>query len=324
MSPERLSKVPRRIAFAGTPQFAATILARMLDAGLPVSVVLTQPDRPAGRGRKLTASAVKLRAEQAGLAVLQPESLRREEALAELAAYAPDLLVVAAYGLILPKTVLELPAFGCLNVHASLLPRWRGAAPVERAIMAGDSETGACIMQMDAGLDTGPVRLARSVPITATITGGELEAQLAELGAGALQEVIGAMDDHPPAPQPEQGVCYAHKLTREDARIDFQDHAATIARRIRAMNPSKPVAVLANGVRMQMLRAIHRDSTPSVHKPGAVLSCRDDGIDIACGSGTLTLLEARVVRGKGTLMDAATLLRTQNDLLYPGACLETA
>ena len=319
-----MSTQPRRIAFAGTPHFAATILARMLDAGLPVTVVLTQPDRPAGRGRKLTASAVKHCAEEAGLPILQPESLRRDEALADLAAHEPDLLVVAAYGLILPKTVLDLPAFGCLNVHASLLPRWRGAAPVERAIMAGDSETGACIMQMDAGLDTGPVRLARPLPITASITGGELEAQLAELGASALLEVLASLDDHAPIPQPEEGVCYAHKLTREDAQIDFQDHASTIARRIRAMNPSKPVAVLANGVRMQLLRALHKDSTPASKTPGAVLSCREDGIDIACGSGTLTLLEARVVRGKSAVMDAATLNRTQNDLLHPGARLEPA
>lgn len=296
----------------------------MLEASLPVNVVLTQPDRHAGRGRKLSASPVKQRAAEAGLPVMQSESLRREEALAELAAYEPDLLVVAAYGLILPKNVLELPAFGCLNVHASLLPRWRGAAPVERAIMAGDSETGACIMQMDAGLDTGPVRLARPLPITATTTGGELEEQLAELGASALLAVIDAMDAHPPVAQPEEGVCYAHKLTREDAQIDFQDHAAGIARRIRAMNPSKPVAVLANGVRMQLLRAIHKDASLASPRPGTVMSCREDGIDIACGSGTLTLLEGRVVRGKASWMDAATLARTQNDLLYPGACLEPA
>lgn len=318
-----MSNAPRRIAFAGTPNFAATILARLLDAQLPVSVVLTQPDRPAGRGRKLTASAVKRCAEAAGLPVLQLQSLRREEALADLAAYQPDLMVVAAYGLILPQTALDLPALGCLNVHASLLPRWRGAAPVERAIMAGDSETGVCIMQMEAGLDTGPVRLARRLPITASITGGELEAQLAELGADALLKVLAALDDHPPKPQPEEGVCYAHKLIREDAQIDFQDHASTIARRIRAMNPSKPVAVLANGVRIQVLRAIHSE-TASAHAAGVVIACSEHGIDIACGHGTLTLLEARVVRGKGTVMDAVTLARTQNDLLYPGACLEPA
>ncbi|MCC5886667.1 MAG: methionyl-tRNA formyltransferase [Gammaproteobacteria bacterium] len=322
-SPERVSTPPRRIAFAGTPNFAATILARMLAAGLPVNVVLTQPDRPAGRGRKLTASPVKQGAEAAGIPVLQPASLRAAAALGEVARYQPDLMVVAAYGLILPQAALDLPASGCLNVHASLLPRWRGAAPVERAIMAGDGETGVCIMQMEAGLDTGPVRLARSLPIPPATTGGELEAQLAELGAEALLEVIAALDQYPPAPQPEAGVCYAHKLSREDARIDFQEPAAAAARRICAMNPSKPVAVLSNGVRIQLLRAIHGEDGGS-DVPGTVLSCSGDGIRIACGSGTLHLLEARVIRGKGTLMDAASLARTQSDLLYPGVCLDPA
>ncbi len=318
-----MSKQPSRIAFAGTPTFAARILVRMLSAELPVTVVLTQPDRPAGRGRKLTASAVKQCAQAAGIPVLQPESLRRADALADLAVYAPDLMVVAAYGLILPQAVLDLPASGCLNVHASLLPRWRGAAPVERAIMAGDTETGVCIMQMEAGLDTGPVRLARHLPVTAGMTGGELEAQLAELGASALIEVLAAPDDHPPRPQPEEGICYAKKITREDARIDFTNPASHIARRICAMNPSKPVAVLANGVRIQLLRAVHSKDSGS-GAPGTIESCAEDGIRIACGSGTLNLLEARVVRGKGTLMDAATLVRTQSDVLFPGGCLEPA
>ncbi|MCC5872324.1 MAG: methionyl-tRNA formyltransferase [Gammaproteobacteria bacterium] len=318
-----MSTPPRRIAFAGTPNFAATILERMLAAGLPVNVVLTQPDRPAGRGRKMTASPVKRCAEVAGIPILQPASLRTAEARSDLSHYAPDLMVVAAYGLILPQAVLDLPASGCLNVHASLLPRWRGAAPVERAIMAGDTVTGVCIMQMEAGLDTGPVRLARQLPVPPATTGGELEAQLAELGAGALLDVIGAPDEHPATPQPEEGVCYAHKLTREDARIDFQEPAAAVARRICAMNPSKPVAVVSHGVRIQLLRAIHSEDAGS-GEAGRVLSCSEDGIRIACGSGTLHLLEARVVRGKGTRMDAATLARTQNDLLHPGACLESA
>lgn len=295
----------------------------MLAAGLPVNVVLTQPDRPAGRGRKVKASAVKQCALAAGLPVLQPPSLRPADAVAELAAYEPDLMVVAAYGLILPRTVLDLPASGCLNVHASLLPRWRGAAPVERAIMAGDSETGVAIMQMEAGLDTGPVRLARKLPIPPGMTGGELEAELAEVGASALLEVLADLASYPPRPQPEEGVCYAHKLTREDACIDFRERAADLALRICALNPSKPVAVVVNGVRMQLLRAVSCDH-PASGVPGTLLSCSGDGIRIACGSGTLNLLEARVIRGKGTVMDAATLARTQRDLLHPGACLEPA
>lgn len=314
---------PRRIAFAGTPSFAATILARLLAAGEDICLVLTQPDRPAGRGRKLRPSPVKALATEAGLPLQQPASLRDAAAVAELAAKAPDVLVVAAYGLILPATVLDLPAAGCLNVHASLLPRWRGAAPVERAIMAGDEETGVCIMQMDVGLDTGPVRLTRRLPIGPTMTGGELEAELAELGASALLQVLADPAGHPPEPQPETGVCYAHKLQREDSVADFDTDAATLARRIRALNPGKPVAVTADGVRMQLLRARDRNDG-STAAPGTITVAANGEILIACGGGHLELLEARVLRGKSTVMDASTLLRTQGDLLTPGQRLVAA
>ncbi len=318
-----MSTSPRRIVFAGTPTFAASILGRMLTANLPVCAVLTQPDRPAGRGRRLTASPVKQRALEAGLPIAQPGSLRGPDAQAALAALAPDLLVVAAYGLILPQAVLDLPEHGCLNVHASLLPRWRGAAPVERAIMAGDTETGVCIMQMDAGLDTGPVRLARSRSIGALETGGELESALASLGAEALLDVLADLAQHPAVPQPDTGATYASKLTREDARIDFADPACEVGRRIRAMNPSKPVAVIRDGIRVQLLRAIGMD-TPCDAAPGTVVAVQAEGLDVACGDGVLRILEARVLRGKSSVMDAATLARTQADLLHEGAQLEPA
>ncbi len=314
---------PQRLVFAGTPAFAASILRRMLEAGLPIHAVLTQPDRPAGRGRRLTASPVKQLAREASLTVHQPSSLKRTEDRAELAALAPDLLVVAAYGLILPQAVLDLPAYGCLNVHASLLPRWRGAAPVERAIMAGDQATGVCIMQMDAGLDTGPVRLRRRCTIGAHETGGELTAKLAELGAAALIEVLADLPGHPPEPQPEAGFTYARKLGAEDARLDLGSDAETQARRIRAMNPSKPIAATVAGTRLQLLRANAVNSVTAA-APGTILSTDADGVAIACRKGVLRILEARVLRGKSSVMDAATLMRTQHDLLYPGALLEPA
>lgn len=314
---------PQRIVFAGTPAFAATILKRMLEAGLPVAAVLTQPDRPAGRGRRVTASPVKVLGLEAGLPVHQPASLKRAEDRADLLDLAPDLLVVAAYGLILPPAVLELPGHGCLNVHASLLPRWRGAAPVERAIMAGDTDTGVCIMQMDAGLDTGPVRLSRSCTIGALETGGELTARLAELGAAALLDVLADLPGHPCEPQPEAGITYAHKLAAEDARCDWADGAESLARRIRALNPSKPVAATIAGVRVQLLRATARAVTASA-APGTILTLDDDGIAVACSDDVLQIVEARVVRGKASVMDAPALARTQGDLLHPGARLEPA
>ena len=315
----------RRIAFAGTPTFAATILARMLAADLPICAVMTQPDRPAGRGRRLTASPVKQLAALQGLPLLQMPSLRRPEALEALADFGPDLLVVAAYGLILPPAVLDLPRHGCLNVHASLLPRWRGAAPVERAIMAGDAVTGVCIMEMEAGLDTGPVRHCRERPIGALETGGEVEAALAILGAEALIEVLRAFDDprFEPRPQPEQGVTYAEKITRDDARIAFDAPADAVARRIRALNPKQPVAVQVNGVRMQLLRASANPASPPANAvPGTLCALEAERLVIACGEGCLELFEARLIRGKAREMDAATLRRTAGDLLVPGVRLE--
>lgn len=312
-----------RIVFAGTPAFAATILQRLLQGRAPVVGVLTQPDRPSGRGRKLMPSPVKTLAQDHDLAVQQPVSLRDDDALTQLAELQPDLMIVAAYGLILPRSVLELPVLGCWNVHASLLPRWRGAAPVERAIMAGDRETGTCIMQMDAGLDTGPVRHCRAVPIRADMTGGELEAALAELGSEALLEVLAdaGAERFAPCPQASEGVTYAHKLQRQDSLANFHVSAQACADQIRALNPKMPVTASAAGTSMKLLQATALTAS-SKEPPGTILRLTAEGLDVACREGVLRIQQARIIRGKAAIMDAPTLARTAADLLQPGARLE--
>lgn len=297
----------RRIVFAGSPDFAVTQLDALCAAELPVVGVLSQPDRPAGRRRRLQPTPVKARALDLGLPVATPASLRRGEGPEQLAAMAPDLLVVAAYGLILPPAILALPGLGALNVHASLLPRWRGAAPVERAIMAGDAETGVCIMEMEAGLDTGPVRLERRTPIGAEETGGELEARLATLGAEALLQVLADLDGHAPVPQPEAGVTYASKLGREDAELDFSADAEALARRIRALVPRLPAAVATpDGTRLKLLaaRSVPGDAAEA---PGTVLAIDRDGLLLATGAGRLLLTALQVVGGKGTQLTGPDL-----------------
>lgn len=313
---------PERIVFAGSPAFAATVLEALLDAGAPVVGVLTQPDRPAGRGRQLTPPPVKVLATARDVPVAQPPGLRRPANRAALEAFEPDLLVVAAYGLILPPEVLALPRHGCLNVHASCLPRWRGAAPVERAILAGDRETGVSIMQMDAGLDTGPVRLERRRPISALETGGELEAALAALGAEALLEVLADLDAQTfrPVPQPEDGACYAPKLTRADAAADFTQPAEALARRVRALNPRLPVTVAAGEVRVRLLLADHEPSANEA-APGTILSLDRTALRVACGEGVLRVLRAQVLRGKARELDAAGLANGFATLLAPGVVL---
>ena len=299
---------PRRIVFAGSPEFAVVQLDALQAAGAPLVGVLSQPDRPAGRKRRLQPTPVKARALELGLPVQTPASLRREEGRAALAALEPDLLVVAAYGLILPTAVLALPRFGCLNVHASLLPRWRGAAPVERAIMAGDAETGVCIMAMDEGLDTGAVLHRRAQPIDDAVTGGELEAALAALGAEALLEVLADLDAHPPVPQPGDGVTYADKLSREDAAVDFGDTAVALARRVRALNPRLPVTVTTeDGTRLRLLRARAGDGAPDA-EPGTVLAIEQGALHVATGAGTLAIHELQRVGGKGTVLAGADLV----------------
>ena len=303
-----MSLRPKRVVFAGTPAFAATLLSALLEAEVPLVGVLSQPDRPAGRGRKLTASPVKSLALEAGLAVATPPSLRKPEHRETLEAWAPDLMIVAAYGLILPPTVLSLPRHGCLNVHASLLPRWRGAAPVERALMAGDKATGVCIMQMDEGLDTGPVRYRLTVPIEDTTTGGALEASLATLGAKALLTVLSdlSLPAHAPEPQSSAGVTYADKLSAEDRVLNFAESALAIARKINALSPRLACSIESeDSLRIRCLCAAAAPETPVAGaKPGTVLCCNKEGLFLATGSGALRLHQLQVLKGKAAVLDA--------------------
>ena len=275
-----------RVAFAGTPEFAACALEAILAAGYDVPLVLTQPARPAGRGMKLTPSAVKQLALARGIAVDQPEKLRTEEQRARLAACAPDLLVVAAYGLILPKAVLELPRLGCLNIHASLLPRWRGAAPIHRAIEAGDAETGITIMQMDEGLDTGPMLLRRALPIAADDTTASLHDRLAALGGDCIVEALAALQcgQLSPTPQPAEGVTYAAKIGRAEADIDWSRPALEIERAMRAFDPF-PGAV--STLRDTAVKCWKAQVVAGEGEPGRVLAVDADGIVVACGRDAL-------------------------------------
>lgn len=304
--------------FAGTPDFAVPGLHACLDAGAEVVAVYTQPDRPAGRGRRLAPSPVKQAALAAGLAVEQPESLRDPAAQARLAACAPDLMVVIAYGLILPRKVLAIPRLGCWNVHASLLPRWRGAAPIQRAILAGDAETGVCLMQMQAGLDTGPVLLARRTPIAPDDTGGSLHDRLAALGADVLREGLERMArGEPPAatPQDAAGATYAHKLDKAEARLDFSLPAAELERKVRAFDPWPVAEAELAGERVRVWAASAGDRGPGTGdrtRPGTIAAASKDGIDIACGEGVLRILKLQ--RAGGRIISAADYLNARPDL----------
>ncbi len=248
---------PLRVVFAGTPDFAASSLAAVLDSEHEVVAVYTQPDRPAGRGRKLTPSPVKQLAQGHGLPVYQPASLKDADAQAELAALNADVMVVVAYGLLLPQAVLDTPRLGCINVHASLLPRWRGAAPIQRAIEAGDSASGVTIMQMDAGLDTGAMLYEVRTPITSRTTGGDLHDRLAIQGANALVNVLDQLDSDSleATPQPEEGVTYAAKLSKAEAELDFTQSAEQLARKIRAFNPWPVAWCTLGNDRLRLLMA---------------------------------------------------------------------
>ena len=277
-----------RLLFAGTPEFAVPSLRAAL-AGGEVLAVLTQPDRPAGRGRQPQASPVKQVAQAHGLPVLQPETLRDAAIQQQLAALAPDLLIVVAYGLILPQAVLDIPRFGAWNVHASLLPRWRGAAPIQRAIEAGDAETGVCLMQMEKGLDTGPVRLRATTPIAADDTGGSLHDRLAAMGAEVLAQGLARLSqgEAPPAEaQDSAQATYAHKLEKAEARLDWDQPAAVLARRIRAFTPWPMAEVMLDGERLRVHRAT---AQPGTGAPGTVLAAGKVGIVVACGEGALRL-----------------------------------
>jgi methionyl-tRNA formyltransferase len=286
-----------RIVFAGTPEFAVPSL-RAAASRNEVVAVYTQPDRPAGRGRGLQASKIKLEAIQRGIPVLQPESLKSQLARDALRALKPDLLVVVAYGLILPQKILDIPTHGCWNVHASLLPCWRGAAPIQRAIEAGDTETGVCLMQMEKGLDTGPVLLSQRIAIGTQETGGQLHDRLAELGAQTLADGLGLLRaGMRPVPQPQSaiGVTYAHKLDKAEARLDWSQPADVLARKVRAFNPWPVAEATLADERVRIHDAI---ALPLAHAvaPGSLLLANREGIDIACGDGALRI---RVLQREG-------------------------
>ena len=283
-----------KLIFAGTPEFAAQALSAIVAAGHEVALVLTQPDRPAGRGMALQPSAVKKVALAHGIEVFQPLTLKDAEAQAKIAAVGAEVMVVAAYGLILPQAVLDMPRFGCINIHGSLLPRWRGAAPIQRALLAGDAETGVCIMQMEAGLDTGPVLLRGALPIAATDTTASLHDRLAELGARLCVEALGQLP-LPAEPQPGEGVTYAHKIEKAEAVIDWTKSAAELDRHIRAFNPFPGAQALFGGQTVKLWQATPVAGSGPV---GSVLAVDKKRIVIACGEGALAVSELQKAGGK--------------------------
>ncbi|MBV2132443.1 methionyl-tRNA formyltransferase [Pseudomonas sp. MAP12] len=288
---------PLRIVFAGTPEFAARHLQALLDAGQTPVAVYTQPDRPAGRGQKLMASPVKQLAVAHDIPVLQPATLRDPAAQAELAALAPDLLVVVAYGLILPQVVLDIPRLGCINSHASLLPRWRGAAPIQRAVQAGDAESGVTVMRMEAGLDTGPMLLKVTTPISADDTGGSLHDRLAELGAAAVVAAIpqlAAGTLHGEV-QEDALATYAHKLNKDEARLDWSRPAVELERLVRAFNPW-PICHTTLGE--AALKVYAAELGEEQGAPGTILDASRDGLTVACGTGALRLTRLQLPGGK--------------------------
>ena len=291
-----------KLIFAGTPEFAAQALAALIAAGHQLALVLTQPDRPSGRGMALRPSPVKTLALEHGIEVFQPPTLRDAAAQARLQAVGADAMIVAAYGLILPQAVLDLPRFGCINIHASLLPRWRGAAPIQRAILAGDAESGVCIMQMEAGLDTGPVLLSAALPIAADETAGSLHDRLAELGAGLI---VAALEKLPlaPTPQADCGVTYAAKIEKSEAMLDWNQSAQQLARQVRAFNPFPGALATLGQLSVKVWRASAEAGEGS---PGTILAGDRAGILVACGEGALRLTELQKAGGKR--LSAAQLL----------------
>ena len=302
-----------RIVFAGTPEFAVPC-AGAAAGKAEVVAVYTQPDRPAGRGRGLAPSPVKLEAVQRGIPVLQPENFKSALSKQALRALKPDLMVVVAYGLLLPQSVLDIPVHGCWNVHASLLPRWRGAAPIQRAIEAGDTRSGVCLMQMEKGLDTGPVLLAQALDIGANETGGQLHDRLSALGAQVLADGLGLLRASirlPAYPQPDEGVTYAHKIDKTEARLDWSRPAVALANRVRAFNPWPMAEAQLAGERVRIHGAVALDEAHAA-LPGTLLRAGRDGIDVACGTGALRL---RVLqRDGGKAITAADYLNARRDL----------
>ena len=301
------------VAFAGTPAFAATVLERLLDSPHRVGLVYTQPDRPAGRGRKLTPSPVRRLATAAGIEVRTPTRLQEEAS--RLRAF--DCLLVAAYGLLLPTPVLEAPRLGCLNVHASLLPRWRGAAPIERAIMTGDAETGVSIMQVAPRLDTGPVFLRRPLPLWADATAGSVSVALAKLGAGALLDVLQALPDIAPEPQDDRLATYAAKLTADDSRIDWQQAAVAIHRQVRALGGRQAAYTTIGEARLRILEA--QPSSEDIDGTPGTLRRAANGWHVACGDGALALRSVQLNRGKGVAQPVQSAVNGYPSLLFDGA-----
>ena len=289
-----------RVIFMGTPAFSVPVLSALVAAGHEIAAVYCQPPRPAGRGQQLRASPVQARAEELGLTVRHPARLRDPAEQAAFAALEADIAVVVAYGLILPQAVLDAPTLGCLNIHASLLPRWRGAAPIHRAIMAGDAETGVCIMQMEAGLDTGPVLLREATPILPDETTGGLHDRLSSMGAGLIVKALAQLPHLVPQPQPDSGVTYAAKIDKAEARVDWSRPAAEVDRQIRGLSPAPGAWCDVAGERVKLLGSRVVDGEGA---PGQVLR----GFTIACGTGAVEV--TRVQRAGKTPMDAVTALK---------------
>ncbi|MBV2358900.1 methionyl-tRNA formyltransferase [Thalassococcus sp. CAU 1522] len=290
-----------RIVFMGSPEFSVPVLEALVEAGHEIARVYCQPPRPAGRGRKDRPTPVQARAEALGLPVAHPATLRTPQAQADFAALGADVAVVVAYGLILPQPVLDAPRHGCLNIHASLLPRWRGAAPIHRAILQGDGETGVCIMQMEAGLDTGPVLLREATPIGPEETTGALHDRLSVMGARLIVQALAHLDDLTPQPQPEDGVTYAAKIDKAEAAIDWTRPAEIVSRQIRGLSPFPGAWTMHGRERLKLLGA---RVVPGQGAPGTAL---DDGFTIACGSGAVQVTRAQ--RAGKDVQEAETFLR---------------
>ncbi len=319
-----------KTVFAGSPEFAARILQRLIDSPFKPGAVFTQPDRPTGRGRKVRPNAVKQLAETAGIELFQPESLRNKAARNLLENQQADVFIVAAYGLILPQAVLDIPRFGCLNVHASLLPRWRGAAPIERAIMAGDKQTGVCIMEMQAGLDTGPVFAQTEIPIAADATALALTEQLADAGGALLIDVLTkfakAKAEKRKLPtataQDDTLATYAYKLEASDRMVDWSESAQSIADKIRALAGRMPVRCLLGEVHVQILqaRAVQQHLPDAEATPAStIIDVSKTGIIVQCGTDLLQITRIKVERGKGSELDPAAAINGYSDLFFPGA-----
>ena len=308
-----------RIVFAGTPEFAAQHLQALLDANRQVVAVYTQPDRPAGRGQKLMPSPVKQLALQHGIAVYQPQTLRDPAAQAELAGLQADLMVVVAYGLILPQAVLDMPRLGCINSHASLLPRWRGAAPIQRAVEAGDAESGVTVMQMEAGLDTGPMLLKVSTPITTDDTGGSLHDRLAELGSRAVVEAVTALEagSLKGEVQDDSLATYAHKLNKDEARLDWSRPAVELERLIRAFHPW-PICHSSLDEAAVKIHGAHLADGQG--EPGQIIGAGKVGLQVACGAGSLLITRLQLPGGKP--LGFSDLYNSRREQFAPGKVFE--